>query len=115
MQAFELNEVVEQQTASGGAYLEFLRESALSMGVYHLPVNGHDAQQPHTEDEVYYIAGGVGMIRVGDEDRTVTTGSIVVVAANVPHHFHSITQALVILVFFAPAEYANNPTQSEKS
>ena len=33
-------------------------------------------------------------------------GSIIFVAANVEHRFHSIVEALTILVLFAPAEYS---------
>ncbi|MBI5567863.1 MAG: cupin domain-containing protein [Chloroflexi bacterium] len=77
------------------------------MGVYALPAGGIDPQSPHTEDEVYYVASGRAQIRVGDEDRSVGPGSIVFVAANVKHRFHSIEEDLSVLVFFAPAEYSN--------
>lgn len=80
----------------------------MSLGLYSLPAGGADPQQPHTEDEVYYVISGRAQIRVGaagaEEDRAVQPGSIVFVAANVPHRFHSIAEDLTILVFFAPAE-----------
>ena len=107
MDAFELATLLEEQTRSGKAYLEFLRVPSLSAGVYRLPAGGVDAQRPHTEDEVYHVISGKAQIRVGDEDRSVGPGSIVFVAARVPHRFHAIEEALTILVFFAPAEYAN--------
>jgi quercetin dioxygenase-like cupin family protein len=44
------------------------------------------------------------MITVGDEDRPVQPGNILFVAADVNHRFHSITEDLLLLVFFAPAE-----------
>ena len=81
---------------------------ALSVGLYALAAEGVDRQQPHTEDEVYYVARGAGTIRVGDEDRPVGPGTLVYVPARVPHHFHSITADLTILVFFAPAEYTSD-------
>jgi quercetin dioxygenase-like cupin family protein len=37
----------------------------------------------------------------------VQAGSIVYVAKNVEHRFHSIEEELTVLVFFAPAEYSN--------
>ena len=79
----------------------------LSMGLYVLPAGGTDSQSPHTEDEVYYVVNGKAMIRVGAEDRDVGAGSIVYVAKNVEHRFHSIEEELKVLVFFAPAEYSN--------
>ncbi len=104
MHAFDLDELLAAH-AAGRLYHEFLRVPSLSMGLYILKAGERDPQQPHTEDEVYYIVGGRGQIRVADEDRPVQTGSTVYVAAGVPHHFHTITEDLTILVFFAPAEY----------
>jgi quercetin dioxygenase-like cupin family protein len=118
MQAFELSQLLSAQERASVRYQEFLRHPSLSMGVYSLAAGAVDPQQPHTEDEVYYIIGGQGAIRVGDEDRPVQAGSVIFVAANVPHHFHSISEDLTILVFFAPAEYslaaktAENPTSA---
>lgn len=105
MQAFDIKDILAEQQGSGKSYLEFLREPALSVGLYVLPAGGTDPQQPHTEDEVYYIISGRGAIRVGEEDREVEPGTTVYVAANVEHRFHSILEDLQILVFFAPAEY----------
>jgi mannose-6-phosphate isomerase-like protein (cupin superfamily) len=104
MDAFEISEVTASQQQSGEAYLEFLRVPTMSLGLYALSVGAVDQQQPHSEDEVYYIVSGRGQIRVEHEDREVQPGSIVFVPANIKHHFHSITEDLNILVFFAPAE-----------
>jgi quercetin dioxygenase-like cupin family protein len=89
------------------AYLEFLRVSSMSMGLYVLEAGATDPQQPHTEDEVYVVTGGKAKIRVGDEVHEVEAGSIIYVDANVEHKFFDIETRLETLVFFAPAEYAN--------
>ena len=107
MQAFELAELIDKRKQAGRLYLEFLKVPDLSMGVYELPAGATDPQSPHTEDEVYYVAKGKAQIRVGNEDRPVQPGSVVYVAKNVEHRFHSIEEDLTILVFFAPAEYSN--------
>lgn len=104
MDAFEISDLIAEQEQSDELYLEFLRVPSLSMGLYALPAKGTDPQQPHAEDEVYYVISGRGTIRVGDEDRPVQPGSVVYVGAQVEHRFHSITEDLKILVFFAPAE-----------
>ena len=104
MDAFQISQLIAERAQSNQRYLEFLRVPALSVGLYVLPAGGVDGQQPHTEDEVYYVVGGRGAFRCGEEDRPVETGSLLYVAANVEHRFHSIEQELVILVFFAPAE-----------
>jgi mannose-6-phosphate isomerase-like protein (cupin superfamily) len=107
MQAFELAQLISQQKSSDKLYLEFLKVPDLSMGLYVLPADSTDPQSPHTEDEVYYVVSGQAMIKVGEENREVRAGSIVYVARNVEHRFHSIEEELRVLVFFAPAEYSN--------
>ena len=109
MQAYELAQLISQRESSNKLYLEFLKVPDLSMGVYVLPAGGTDPQSPHTENEVYYVVSGRAKILVAEEDRDVQAGSIVYVAKNVAHHFHSIEEELILLVFFAPAEYSNRP------
>ena len=106
MKAFDLSTLLDQQAAIGRLYLEFLRVPSLSMGLYVLPAGSTDPQSPHTEDEVYYVVEGKASITVGEEAREVSAGSVVYVAANVPHRFHDIEAELKVLVFFAPAEYS---------
>jgi mannose-6-phosphate isomerase-like protein (cupin superfamily) len=107
MQAFDLTQLITRRQASNKLYLEFLKVPDLSMGLYVLPAGGEDPQLPHTEDEVYYVVSGRARILVADEDRDVQAGSVIYVAKNVAHHFHTIEEDLTVLVFFAPAEYSN--------
>jgi mannose-6-phosphate isomerase-like protein (cupin superfamily) len=104
MDAFELADLIAQRDDSGRPYLEFLTVPDLSVGLYVLAVGQPDLQQPHTEDEIYYVVSGRGRITVGDEVRDVRPGSIVFVATAVAHHFHDITEDLTLLVMFGPAE-----------
>jgi mannose-6-phosphate isomerase-like protein (cupin superfamily) len=104
MQAFELAARLSERQASGKLYLEFLRVPTMSLGLYCLPAGGADPQSPHGEDEVYYVLTGRGQVRVGDEDRPVQPGSVVFVPAHAAHRFHTITEDLDLLVFFAPPE-----------
>ena len=107
MDDFHLFDLISQQKDNNKLYLEFLKVPDLSMGLYVLPAGGTDPQSPHTEDEVYYVVSGRAKIKVADEDQDVQTGSIVYVAKNVEHRFHSIEEELTVIVFFAPAEYSN--------
>lgn len=107
MQAFEYSQLISQQAEANKLYLEFLKVPDLSMGLYVLPTGGTDPQEPHTEDEVYYVVKGRAQILVADHNREVRAGSIVYVEKNVAHRFHSIEEDLTVLVFFAPAEYSN--------
>lgn len=103
MQRFEIGSLFAYR-GEAAHYQELIREQMLSAGVYLLPAGSVDPQRPHTEDEVYYVVSGRGWIRVGDEDQPVTAGTLIFVPAGVEHRFHSITEQLVVLVLFAPAE-----------
>lgn len=105
MDIYQLPDLMGRQKESGESYLEFLRVPSLSMGVYTLPAGSEDLQEPHTEDEVYYVAHGKATMRIGSDHRQISAGSIIFVAANVDHCFCDITEDLTVLVFFAPAEY----------
>ncbi len=104
-----VGEVVAAQAAAGRMWHEFLRVDALSAGLYVLEPGDSDPQQPHREDEVYVVVQGRGALRVGAIDHLVQAGSIVYVAAQAAHHFHTIVERLVVLVFFAPAETLEQP------
>ena len=104
MDAFEVADLLAARRAGTELYHEFLRVPALSAGVYELPAGGSDPQDPHHEDEVYVVLAGEAAITVGDERRPVRSGSVVFVAAGVPHRFHDIASDLAVLVVFAPAE-----------
>ncbi len=109
MEAFEIGQLISEQDQSNQDYLEFLKVPALSAGLYMLAAGAVDRQEPHTEDEIYYVISGRGSILVGTENRAVQAGSLIYVQANVEHRFHSITEDLRLLVLFAPAEYTNAP------
>ena len=106
MQAYDLAQLISQRADSNKPYLEFLKVPDLSMGLYVLSAGSTDPQSPHTEDEVYYVVSGRAQILVAQENLDVQAGSIVYVAKNVAHRFHSIEEDLTVLVFFAPAEYS---------
>ncbi|MBV7333630.1 cupin domain-containing protein [Chloroflexi bacterium TSY] len=103
-QSFHIDTLLEQHQAAGKLYFEFLRVPSMSMGVYILKAGSDDPQQPHGEDEVYYVLSGRGKFWVGGKDVSVTAGSTLFVAADESHHFHSIEEDLTLLVFFAPPE-----------
>ncbi|MCH9647084.1 MAG: cupin domain-containing protein [Deltaproteobacteria bacterium] len=103
-QFLERRELEALATAQSKPYFEFLRRDSMSAGIYRLPVGATDLQSPHGQDELYYVLEGKGRFRVEGEDRPVAAGSLLFVAAHAEHRFHSITEDLALLVFFAPAE-----------
>jgi len=103
---YESSQLLKERAERGKSYLEFLRVPTMSAGMYVLPAGGTDPQQPHQEDEMYYVVRGRARRRVGSDDQAVAAGSVIFVEARAEHRFHDIEEELVVLVFFAPAESA---------
>jgi quercetin dioxygenase-like cupin family protein len=101
---YQVEEIDQQRAPSGKRYLEFFRVPAMSAGLYVLAAGSSDPQQPHHEDEMYYVVRGRARFRAGGDDREVSAGSVIYVAAKVEHCFLDIAEELMVLVFFAPAE-----------
>lgn len=109
--AFRLQDQVARLSAERHDFAEFFRSPAgtLSLTVARWPAGSIDEQQPHTEDEVYYVASGHGTLTIDGEVVQVGPGSIAFVAAGVEHRFGEIGQDLEVLVFWSPARHANAP------
>jgi mannose-6-phosphate isomerase-like protein (cupin superfamily) len=99
-----IESILHGPTHSSERYSEFLRVLSMSAGVYVLAAGAVDSQAPHGEDELYYVVRGTGSFRRGDEELSVTAGDLLFVGAGQEHRFHSVTEELVLLVVFAPAE-----------
>jgi len=104
MSIFDLSDLRTQQERSGRLYHEFVRVPDLSAGLYVVLAGGTDPQQPHTEDEIYYVIAGRAQFQLGDDTYSVQAGSVIFVPAGAVHHFFSISEELTILVIFGPAE-----------
>ena len=101
---FHISELEQLRKASGKRYHEFLRVPAMSAGVYVLAAGSIDPQKPHGEDELYYVVRGRARMQIAEQEKLVSAGSVIFVAAHVEHRFFNITEELVVLVFFAPEE-----------
>jgi mannose-6-phosphate isomerase-like protein (cupin superfamily) len=106
---FSLEELLTERHARDLPYFEFLRVPAMSSGVYVLSPRATDTQTPHAEDEIYFVVSGSARMSIAQTngealDREVVAGDLIFVPARQEHRFHSITEELVALVIFAPAE-----------
>lgn len=106
MDVFDLSEIVVGHQKNGQLYHEFFAADRLSVGLYVLEVGATDPQSPHTEDEIYYIVSGAGTVEIAGEHRPVSAGAVIYVDAHVDHRFHSITEALSVIVVFAPPRHS---------
>ncbi len=104
MKAFRLDELEAERAANDGAYLQFVRERNMSVGLYALDAGASDPQQPHRQDEVYFVVSGRASLTVGMETTQVSRGSVVYVPAGTAHKFHHISEDLRVMVVFSPPE-----------
>ena len=102
MEPIQIDDVVEQLEQEDELFNEFLRRDSMSLEVYRLEAGATDPQDPHTEDEVYYIVTGSAKIRIGDDVYPVEPGDIIFVEREVEHYFFDIESELITLIFFAP-------------
>ena len=100
----ELSAIEAERTTTAKPYLEFLRVPAMSAGLYVLARGAEDRQQPHYQDEIYYVLRGRSRMRIGINDFDISPGQIIFVAAREKHRFFDIQEELTLLVIFAPAE-----------
>lgn len=103
-EVFALDQLLAKRLQAQRSYLEFLRVPAMSAGIYVLPAGAPDPQQPHHEDELYYVVRGKAKMCLGAEVRAVGAGSVIFVDAGLEHRFLDIEEELVVLVVFAPEE-----------
>src|SRR5438034_11579253 len=106
MDVFDAAELLAGRDLGEHTYAEFFRADTLSVGLSVWPAGTIDGQQPHAEDEVYYVVAGRGQIQVARESHAVQAGSVIFVAAGAEHHFHAIEETLKVVVFWAPPHHS---------
>ena len=98
LRPFDIEGARERLGASGG--YEVVHESpGLEIGVYVLVAPEPDRQQPHEDDEVYYVLEGRGTLDVEGETVELEEGHAVFVPARAEHRF-SAYELLSLLVVF---------------
>jgi len=98
LRPFDIEGARERLGASGG--YEVVHESpGLEIGVYVLVAPEPDRQQPHEDDEVYYVLEGRGTLDVESETVELQEGHAVFVPAHAEHRF-SAYELLSLLVVF---------------
>ena len=91
-------------SSDGDGFVELLRVDSLSVGRFTAAPGYVDQQQPHAEDEIYYVLAGDAVLQIEGTPHEVTAGSLAYVPRGVKHRFAQVTTELDVLVVFAPAE-----------
>ncbi|MBI1862335.1 MAG: cupin domain-containing protein [Deltaproteobacteria bacterium] len=104
--AFEVSQLLQNHSGfDKDGWQEFFRNEALFAGVYVLTPGGEDTQDPHAEDEIYYVLEGQGELVSWEGERetrqSAHAGSVLFVSREVRHRFENFSAGLKLLVFFA--------------
>jgi mannose-6-phosphate isomerase-like protein (cupin superfamily) len=86
----------------GGGYEVVHSSPGLEIGVYVLVAPEPDRQQPHTEDEVYVVLEGSGVLEVEHATTALSEGMALFVPAGAEHRFTSYEQLSLLVVFNGP-------------
>ena len=85
----------------GERFVEAFSREGLSLELY-APV-GHDPQQPHAQDELYFIVSGTAVLSIGDARLDCAPGDAFFVPAGMSHRFESFSEGFSAwAVFWGP-------------
>ena len=85
-------------TPDGKRFATIFEHGTLLIEIY--APRGVDPQQPHTRDEIYFVATGSGEYICGDKRTTFAPTDLLFAAAGVVHRFENFTDDLVVWVLF---------------
>ena len=82
----------------GERFVKVFAHGTLEIEIY--APRGHDPQQPHDRDELYFVVSGRGEFVHGAERTPFGPGDFLFVAAGVTHRFEKFTDDLAVWVAF---------------
>jgi len=74
----------------GERFVEAFARQGLTLELY-APV-GHDPQQPHAQDELYFIVSGTAVLSIGDARHDCAPGDAFFVPAGMAHRFETFSE-----------------------
>jgi mannose-6-phosphate isomerase-like protein (cupin superfamily) len=89
----------------GAPFVPMMAGGTMSVEVFAPSTSGlgEDLQQPHTQDELYFIQRGTGEIVINGKRFDATAGDAFFVAAGVMHRFENFSEDFVTwVVFYGP-------------
>ena len=86
----------------GAPFVTMMAGGSMSVEVF--APKGVDLQQPHQQDELYFIQGGTGRIDINGQKFDAAAGDAFFVAAGVEHRFESFSEDFVTWVVFCGPE-----------
>lgn len=92
--------------SEGQRFATVFQHGSLLVEIY--APRGTDPQQPHTRDEIYFVATGSGEYVCGDTRQTFGPTDILFASAGVEHRFENFSDDLTLWVMFYGPEGGEN-------
>lgn len=89
-------------TPEGKLFTNIFKRGDLVVEIY--APHGTDLQQPHTRDEIYFVAHGEGLYTCGDTRQPFGAGDFLFAPAGVAHRFEDFSEDLAVWVIFFGSE-----------
>ena len=99
MRHYTLADIGQRRAQAGELYQEFLHVPAMSAGLYELAVGAEDPQEPHTEDELYYVVAGRAALRLAQmrlRSRLARWSTSRRMSSSLPRHQRGVERAGVL-------------------
>jgi mannose-6-phosphate isomerase-like protein (cupin superfamily) len=97
--ALDVARVKERLDAGAGGYEIVHTSPGLEIGVYVLVAPEPDRQQPHADDELYFVLEGGGVLEIEGRPVPLEQGQAVFVPAGADHRFTAYEHLSVLVVF----------------
>lgn len=101
---FNVNQYIEKITHQNTYFHTFINRESLAAGILVLQSGQKDPQEPHENDEVYFILKGDGFLKINKKDYSVSKNKLYFVAKNTDHFFHGNKTEIVALYFFGGSD-----------
>jgi len=101
---FNLKDTLDKIKKSDSYFHTFINRDSLAAGILMLKPGEEDTQEPHENDEVYFIISGNGFLKIKNNDYEISKDKLFFVGKDVPHYFHSNTKELKVLYFFGGSD-----------
>ena len=102
MGLFDVAEARRRLAAGNGGYEIIHRSPGLEIGVYVLVAPEPDRQQPHVDDELYFVLDGRGVLEIEGDAVEMSDGKAAFVPAGADHRFTGYEGLSVLVVFSRP-------------
>lgn len=109
-----LTDVIASLPTAGERYVAAARHGTMRLGLY--APRDHDAQTPHTQDELYVVVSGRGEFICGDARQAFESGDVLFAPAGVAHRFENFSTDFVTwVIFYGPEGGEKNVASSTQT